>query len=294
MLSTTSSNHLEQALAGLDKTGVSAEILQLYGSGAGSSAARAFRDSTRRERRLGSGIEQLDLLLDGGIAYGRISEFAGRASSGKTSIAASFAAAATRRGEVVGWIDSLDAFDPSSVMAAGADLSRILWIATGKNARRPNSAAAGGFANRQLAPLKAAELVLDAGGFGLLIIDLGSPVYPISQAAALRLARAVERSASAAIAIATRRVWGACATLSLTMRRLDLATSHRPRAAHAPALFEGMPIEVGVARNRLGRAGGTAVVHATTDPSWRHGVISTPLPIRADGEQTGVTLAHGG
>jgi len=290
MFSTTPSDHLEKAPTSLDKIiGASPEILQLRRS----LSAKAFRDSARRERRLGSGIDQLDTILDGGIAYGRISEFAGKAGSGRTSIAASFAASATQRGEVVGWIDSLDTFDPASIISAGADLSRVLWIATGKNACRPDSVAAGGFANRQLPPLKAAELVLDAGGFGLLIIDLGSHGYPISQAAALRLSRAVERSSSAAIAIATRPLCGACSTLSLTMRRLDLDNSHSQRAAHAPALFEGMQIEVGVVRNRLGRAGGTAIVHATTDPSWRHIIVSAPLTVHAGDEPAGVTLAHG-
>ena len=50
---------------------------------------------TRKDRRLSSGLAPLDALIDGGIPRGRISEITGRAGSGKTSIAASFAAFAT-------------------------------------------------------------------------------------------------------------------------------------------------------------------------------------------------------
>src|ERR1700730_11006689 len=82
---------------------------------------------TRKDRRLLSGISQIDALI-GGIARGRISEITGPISSGKTTIAASFASATSRRGEVVGWVDVPGAFDPRSLEAAGADLARILWV----------------------------------------------------------------------------------------------------------------------------------------------------------------------
>ncbi|MGA7873850.1 MAG: ATPase domain-containing protein, partial [Candidatus Binatus sp.] len=82
---------------------------------------------TRKDRRLSSGLAQLDALIDGGIPRGRISEITGRAGSGKTSIAASFAAFATRRGEVAAWLDASSAFDPESMAAAGVELRRMLW-----------------------------------------------------------------------------------------------------------------------------------------------------------------------
>src|SRR5271167_2780456 len=82
---------------------------------------------TRKDRRLSSGLAPLDALIDGGIPRGRISEITGRAGSGKTSIAASFAAFATRRGEVAAWLDASGAFDPESMAAAGVDLRRMLW-----------------------------------------------------------------------------------------------------------------------------------------------------------------------
>src|SRR5260370_21489026 len=73
---------------------------------------------TRKDRRLSSGLAPLDALIDGGIPRGRISEITGRAGSGKTSIAASFTAYATHRGEVAAWLDTSGSFDPESMAAA--------------------------------------------------------------------------------------------------------------------------------------------------------------------------------
>src|ERR1022692_1966233 len=94
---------------------------------------------SRKDRRLLSGIAQIDALI-GGIARGRISEITGPISSGKTTIAASFASATSRRGEVVGWLDVPGAFDPRSLEAAGADLARILWLSFNKQPALARSA----------------------------------------------------------------------------------------------------------------------------------------------------------
>ncbi len=98
------------------------------------------RELTRKDRRLSSGIAALDAILDGGIVRGRVSEIVGRPGFGRTSLAASFAAIATRRGEVAAWIDSAGAFDPRSIAAAGADLSRILWVGADAAVRARDSA----------------------------------------------------------------------------------------------------------------------------------------------------------
>src|SRR5208283_4542575 len=82
---------------------------------------------TRKDRRLSSGLAPLDALIDGGIPRGRISEITGRAGSGKTSLAASFAA--------------LGAFDPESMSAAGVELHRMLWASTRRGSKEsPNPA----------------------------------------------------------------------------------------------------------------------------------------------------------
>ena len=116
----------------------------------------------RSRRRLPSGLPELDGALSGGWPQGRISELVGPASSGGTGIAAATVAAATRRGEVTAWIDAADAFDPATARDAGVMLGRVLWV-------RPLSATQA---------VRAAELVLEAGGFGVVVaLARGNWIY---------------------------------------------------------------------------------------------------------------------
>ncbi len=222
---------------------------------------------TRKDRRLSSGLAPLDALLDGGIARGRITEIIGHPGSGRTSLTASFAASASRLGEVTAWIDSSGAFDPVSVVASGVDLGRVLWASFKDGARAPGTRDRDRLpplAHRRSSLLRAAELVLAAGGFGLVVVDFGDAPYPIPQSAALRLARAAERSGAAVLAIAPRRMCGTFAALSLVLRRVEARFSRcRPEA---PVMFDGFAIGATVARNKLGGCGASATVRAAIDP----------------------------
>ena len=244
--------------------------------------SRVFRGNelTRKDRRLPSRLSPLDSLIDGGIARGRLSEILGRAGSGRTTLAASFAASATWRGEVVAWIDATGAFDPASVAAAGVELRRVLWVSLVKCMQR-------GVSRKILRPhcneldqreqpstnislhvqppvWKAAELVLKAGGFGLVVIDFGDAARSITQSAALRLARAAERCDAAVLVLATRRLCGTFSALSLSLTGCRARFSRTARGA--PVLFDGYALEVQVARNKLGPMGQRTVVHALMDP----------------------------
>jgi hypothetical protein len=231
---------------------------------------------TRKDRRLSSGLAPLDALIDGGIPRGRISEITGRAGSGKTSIAASFAAFATRRGEVAAWLDASGAFDPQSMAAAGVELARMLWASmkttkTTTTASRMARAtlpyarfAAGPLARHQSAIVKAAELVLEAGGFGLVVVDFGEAPRALAHASALRIARAAERSGAAVIAIAPWRMCGTFAALSLAACRAE--TSFSRLAPGSPVMFDGLAVDAMVARNKLGGTGRRVRVRALVDP----------------------------
>jgi hypothetical protein len=225
---------------------------------------------TRKDRRLSSGLAPLDALIDGGIPRGRISEITGRAGSGKTSIAASFAAFATRRGEVAAWLDASGAFDPESMAAAGVELRRMLWasMATASRIARatfPNARfVAGPLARHQSAIVKAAELVLEAGGFGLVVVDFGDAPRTLAYASALRIARAAERSGAAVIAIAPWRMCGTFAALSLAASRAE--TSFSRLAPGSPVMFDGLAVDAMVARNKMGGTGRHVRVCALIDP----------------------------
>src|ERR1700723_88241 len=184
---------------------------------------------TRKDRRLSSGLAPLDALIDGGIPRGRISEITGLAGSGKTSIAASFAAFATHRGEVAAWLDASGSFDPESMAAAGVELRRMLWasmrIGSERDLRSPllkgRPVGLGVRSRHQSAIVKAAELVLEAGGFGLVVVDFGEAPRALTYASSLRIARAAERSGAAVIVIAPWRMCGTFAALSLVASRAE-------------------------------------------------------------------------
>ncbi len=106
---------------------------------------------------LSTGIPEIDRLTQGGVPRGQMTEIAGEASSGRTTLLYSLFANATRKGEYCALIDSHDSFDPASAAQAGMDLSHLLWIRCGGNAEHA---------------LQAADRIVQAGGFGLVVFDL--------------------------------------------------------------------------------------------------------------------------
>jgi hypothetical protein len=241
---------------------------------------------TRKDRRLSSGLAPLDALIDGGIPRGRISEITGRAGSGKTSIAASFAAFATRRGEVAAWLDASGSFDPESMAAAGVDLRRMLWASTRRGSARDlyspllkgRPVGLGMRSRHQSAIVKAAELALEAGGFGLVVVDFGETPRALTYASSLRIARAAERSGAAVIAIAPWRMCGTFAALSIAASRAE--TSFSRLAPGSPMMFDGLAVDAMVARNKMGGTGRHVCVRALVDP------ILNPFEVHPHSDRT--------
>ena len=184
------------------------------------------------------GIERLDELLGGGLPRGHLSEIVGGPSSGRTALLHALLASATRRGEVAAVVDLPDALDPPSLARAGADLERVLWV-------RPPSP--------QIA-LKCAELILAAGGFGVVALD--------SLGARAARAAAAARLAAPGTGHATRRggVSGLCAAAARRRRRGRRRSALTPRRVRWNGrLFDGIashrgadaqPLRSGGARHR--------------------------------------------
>jgi recombination protein RecA len=78
-----------------------------------------------------TGIAAIDVLLEGGLPLGGITEVVGQESSGRTGLALSFVATMTAAGKVCAWIDVSNALDPESAAAAGVVLERLLWVRCG-------------------------------------------------------------------------------------------------------------------------------------------------------------------
>jgi hypothetical protein len=105
------------------------------------------------------------------------------------------AAAAIARGEIVAFVDTHDRFDPACGAAAGIDLTRLLWIRDRGDASRA---------------VKAMNLVLQAGGFGVVVLDLadvrGVALRQFPATTWMRLSRVIEGSHTVAIVLAAERL----------------------------------------------------------------------------------------
>jgi len=142
-----------------------------------------------------TGVAVIDGPLGGGLRRGQLSEIVGPRSSGRTTLLCQTFAAATARGEVVALIDTCDRFDPAAAARTGIDLSRLLWIRERGDAARA---------------LKAANLVVQAGGLGIVAFDLADvPALAIRQfpyTTWMRLSRVIEGSQSALVLIGADRI----------------------------------------------------------------------------------------
>jgi hypothetical protein len=141
-----------------------------------------------------TGAAELDRQLGGGWPCGAISELVGRPSTGRTGLLVSTLARATAEGQVVALVDTCDRFDPRSAAGAGLDLDRLLWV---RGASITVELARPAMLDRALRQaVRAFDLILRAGGFGVVILDLAdvpvSAVRRLPSATWLRLAHVNE------------------------------------------------------------------------------------------------------
>jgi|SRR5579863_905766 len=217
---------------------------------------------------LTAGVAALDSAF-GGIPRGSVTDIFGPASSGRTSLARTLLAEATARGEFCALVDASDAFDPASAAAAGVALDRLLWIRCGGNVEHA---------------LKATDLLLQAGGFGIVIMDLGdiAPVTArrISLASWYRMRRAIENTPTALVVTEQAPYARACAALALEctrhkmtwlgapgcsqlLRGASFSTERRKPLRPAGAVFEACALNSAPLRPRLPNHDREGVVAAT-------------------------------
>jgi recombination protein RecA len=200
-------------------------------------------------------VAALDECLRGGLPRGQLSELAGPRSSGRMTLFLQMVAAATRRGEIAALVDTLDRLDVASAAAAGVDLSRLLWI-------RGHEIA--GPADRSIdRALKALNLVLQAGGFGVVAIDLAdvppAALRQIPFTTWLRVQRAIEGSDTACVLMTSEPLARSAGglTVSLAGRTMWAGTSDRSRR------LSGVDMRARVVSPRK-RIDGTVSVAAST------------------------------
>jgi recombination protein RecA len=217
-------------------------------------------------------VAAIDRCLQGGVPRGHLSEIAGPSSSGRTTLLLHLLSAATRRGEIVALVDTLDRLDVASAAAAGIDLDRLLWIrgrAQGPGLRPQNDAGLGPWALLDRA-LKALNLVLQAGGFGVVVIDLAdvpaSTLKQIPFTTWMRVQRVIEGSDTACLIVASEPLSRSSGglTMALAGRTTWAGASSRSRR------LAGIDVHVRVMSPRR-RVDGEAEVRALADDARPQG-----------------------
>lgn len=188
-----------------------------------------------------TGIAPLDERLGGGLPRGQLSEIVGARSSGRTALVLRVLAAAARRGEIAALVDTFDQLDVASAAAAEIDLDRLLWI---RGASVPCPLTPAPVIERAV---KALNLVLQAGGFGVVAIDLAEAPAPALRAIPfttwLRVQRTIEGSDTACVIVGPQ-------PLGRSAGGLTLRLEGRPRYSRPGAFLSGLDLTVRVASPR--------------------------------------------
>jgi recombination protein RecA len=196
------------------------------------------------ERFAPAGGADLDGALGGGFRRGHLSEITGGASSGRTTMVIQVLAAAAARGEAVALVDACDTFDPASAAARGLDLARLLWV-------RSSAGAGAGDAGDATRALKAFFLILQAGGFGLVVLDLADvPAAALRRfpyTSWMRVARMIEGSDTAALLVGSERLARSAGGVTVA---LDAAPVRWHGAAPRARIFTGVAPAPRVVRAR--------------------------------------------
>jgi hypothetical protein len=180
----------------------------------------AYRDRNAFEL-VSTGIPEMDAQV-GGLPRGAMTEICGAACSGRTSFLLSALASRTKNGEVCALVDARDNFDPLTANAARIALEKLLWV------RCQNIEQA----------LRATDLLIQAGGFGMVAVDLSDvPTRSVRQVplnAWFRFRRAVEDTPTIVLLLEQEPNAKKCASLVV---RLEMGvarwTEASPKVAQA-------------------------------------------------------------
>ena len=143
----------------------------------------------------------------GGIPRGAITGLIGDSSSGRTSLLLSLLSAVTRHQELCALVDRNDTLDMGAAMRMEIDPDLLLLIRCSASAEHA---------------LKATDLLVRSGSFGLVALDLGDmPSVHYSSSYWFRLQRAVEKTTTSLLVIAKEAITSSCLSLILETSEHD-------------------------------------------------------------------------
>ena len=188
------------------------------------------------------------------------------------------------RGEVAAYIDATDCFDPPSGEKAGIVLERLLWVRCGEQGHgargksgdqghrirnKDREQRSNGSTAQQLnsstvqrlnsstvhdQPWRAVNLVADAGGFGVVVLDLGGlsrrGLRAWQSRPWMRLLHLIRGSSTALIVLTAQHLVSSVSGLVLELSRQK---THWTGGAGVSLLLNGISIRVRVVRQRRRR-----------------------------------------
>jgi hypothetical protein len=192
-----------------------------------------------------TGIPGIDAAV-GGLPRGAMTEIFGPPGSGRTSFLVSALAARTANGEVCALVDGRDSFDPAGADAAGVALKQLLWVRC-RNIEQV---------------LRATDLLIQSGGFGLVAVDLSDIAPKIVRYVPLnawfRFRRAVEDTPTILMLAEQESNAKSCASLVLRMNaksprwmQADDDSARGLRRYPFARLWKGFEIQTEVVRSRM-------------------------------------------
>jgi hypothetical protein len=198
----------------------------------------AYRDRNTFEL-VSTGIPEMDALV-GGLPRGAMTEICGAACSGRTSFLLSALASRTSEGEACALVDARDSFDPLTGDAAGIALNRLLWV------RCQNIEQA----------LRATDLLIQAGGFGMVTVDLSDvPTKTVRQVplnAWFRFRRAVEDTPTILLLLEQEPNAKTCASLVFRLEAGEARWGEASANCYPFAkLLRGLSVRTNVVRSRI-------------------------------------------
>src|SRR5438270_11378920 len=148
----------------------------------------------------------------GGIPKGGLTQICAPVgiTSGRTSLLLSLLAQVTGKEQFCALVDASDCFDPESADAIGICLSCLLWVrCSGRSMKSVEQA------------FKAADILIQNGGFGVIAIDLGNVdeklIRKIPLTTWFRFARVMEALPAALVILLPYSAAQSCAALTLNL-----------------------------------------------------------------------------
>jgi recombination protein RecA len=179
--------------------------------------------------------------------------------SGRTTLLLSLLAQVTHKEQYCAVVDANDCFDPESADAVGVCLSRLLWVRCGGRGMKAVEQA-----------FKAADILIQNGGFGVIALDLGNVdeklIRKIPLTTWFRFARVMEALPTALVVLLTHSAAQSCAALTLNMGASS-QWSGSDSVSHTQ-LISSVQFDLEIGRTRTKKPVQSATTSFTARPQW--------------------------